>query len=281
MNENNFKEESLKCLGCHSFKLITDFDYNKNNCRLKTCNKCRDRNKNRVRKNITIKQPQPVEIVLSEEEIEQCRISDMINNQNLILTVKTKNMFFRTLFTYTHSKEVKVEMLGGIDIYDGSEIIKMIFSLTRSMILIKCYDNWCKIKRLIDEELKTDKAVECSICLNSYDGFVTTCPRMRCVKCYNDYCIRCFLTLYEKNEGLIICPYCRNQSGGKVYGSGNIRTFIGIHLMDIVNNTHEIIPFNFSKAPYILIILTDNIINVFVHICKLDLLINLIYIYRI
>jgi hypothetical protein len=71
MNENFLKEESLKCLGCHSFKLSADFDYNKNGSHFKTCNKCRDRNKNRCIKKVLIKQPQPVEIVLSEEEIEK------------------------------------------------------------------------------------------------------------------------------------------------------------------------------------------------------------------
>jgi hypothetical protein len=141
-------------------------------------------------------------------------------------------------------------MISSIDMYNnGSEIIKMIFSLTRSMIIIKCYDNWCHIKRLIDEELKPDKLPECSICFKNYTGFVHICPRMICVKCYNDYCIRCFLTLYEKNEGCIICPFCRNRTGGRVYHPGALKPFINIHLMDIVNNIHDDIPFNFSKAP--------------------------------
>jgi hypothetical protein len=253
MNEKIFKEESLKCLGCHSFKLITEFGDHKNGSRFKTCNKCRDRNKNRVSKKTTIKQPQPVEIALSEEEIEQLRISDIINNKNLILTAKSKNMFFRTLLTYTHSKGVKVEMISGRDIYYNTEIIKLIFSLTRSMIIIKWYDNWCKIKRLIDEELKTDKSAECSICFNSYtniriDRLTNIRGRMSCIKCYNDYCINCFLKLYEKHQALILCPYCRDRSGEELdcYGCGSY--VIWTHFLNISKHIHADIPFSFSKA---------------------------------
>ena len=254
MNENICKEESLKCLGCHSFKLITDFNYNKNGGMFKTCNKCRIRNKARASMKTIIKQ-QPCEIVLSEEEIEQRRIVDMVADKNLILTAKSKTKFFRTLLTYTHSKGVKVEMLSGIDIYDRKEIIKMVFSLTRSMIIIKCYDNWCKIKRLIDEELKTDKTAECSIGLNSYeiiqhtDNSKHTKARMRCIKCYNDYCITCFFCkLYAKNEGLIICPLCRDQSGRETFNYGSAGSMASTFYYNVFKNKHVHIPYNFSKA---------------------------------
>jgi hypothetical protein len=173
----------------------------------------------------------------------------------MFLTAKSKNRFFRTLFTYTHSKGVKVEMLNGIDIYDGSESIKMMFSLTRSMIIIKCYDNWCKIKRLIDEELKTDKSAECSLCLNSYtniratDGLTNIRARMRCVKCYNDYCINCCLKLYEKHKCLIICPYCRDQSGEEDLSMHDMNNYSTCVLfMNMFNNIYAKIPFNLSKA---------------------------------
>ena len=203
MNENVGKKETLKCLGCHSFRSIGDFDYNKNCSRLKTCNNCRERNKKRKRQH-----HQSCHIALSEEE--------MFNDENLILTAKSKNMFFRVLLTYTHAKSVKVKMIRGHDIYDQTEIIKLIFSLTKSMIIIKCNDTWCKIKKIIDEELKTNKTSECSLCFDSY-----TCDiaRMSCTKCYNDCCTNCFLKLWLKNHALIICPFCRDQSGEKLYAN--------------------------------------------------------------
>ena len=145
--------------------------------------------------------------------------------ETLILSSKSYNRFFQKALDYANIFCISVEIIKCRDIInEENEIVKLIFSATGSMIIINYYDNLRHVKRLIDEELRQDKSTECTLWFNEYFKNNLLTARMRCDKCYNDYCIKCFYILYDKNEGLIYCPFCRNISGSQSsahdYGRG-------------------------------------------------------------
>ena len=37
-----------------------------------------------------------------------------------------------------------------------------------------------------------------------------------CNQCCNHYCKNCYINIFEENEGIIICPYCRYITGNKM-----------------------------------------------------------------
>jgi hypothetical protein len=143
-----------------------------------------------------------------------------------------------------------VELINCRDIINNSEIVKLFFNATGSMIIINYYDTLRTVKRLIYEELRNDKSPECTLCLNEYFENNLLTARTNCEICYNGYCITCFYTLYDNNEGLILCPFCRNISGCKssvhTYSRGN--TFKFKQQYYIANNKHANILFIVSKS---------------------------------
>ena len=73
-----------------------------------------------------------------------------------------------------------------------------------------------------------------------------------------------FYMLYEKHEGLIVCPFCRDVPGNKCcspdYGRGKKFKFKQQYYIAI--HKHVNLPFHFSKPLYILTRLTHNIISI-------------------
>ena len=61
--------------------------------------------------------------------------------------------------------------------------------------------------RYIEKFRKERTNFECNICLQQNYAI---CP---CNKCANDICMSCTADIIEKNEGLMICPYCKTETG--------------------------------------------------------------------
>jgi hypothetical protein len=226
-----------KCSGCHTTKIINHFDINNKGVHFKTCNNCRLRNK----------------IKRTKQPKEESTFNKQIDNsiyENLILNIKTKTLFLNKILEYTDTLCVVVEIINWYDIINDNEIFKLIFKASGSMIIINYRDTLKHVKRLIYEELRNDKSLECTLCLNDYLENDILTARTKCGRCYNDYCIKCFYTLYDKKEGLIICPFCRNISGCPLsahdYSRGKKFKFKQQYF--IANNKHEHILFNFSKS---------------------------------
>lgn len=74
-------------------------------------------------------------------------------------------------------------------------------------------NTWKEIKRNIDTKLKNmneNNKIECMICLD------TECKSVSCNKCSNFYCVLCYVEIFKKNKGIIVCPYCRYSIGMNV-----------------------------------------------------------------
>lgn len=35
----------------------------------------------------------------------------------------------------------------------------------------------------------------------------------RCSRCFKNHCAKCYIEIFRANNGLIICPFCRNSFG--------------------------------------------------------------------
>lgn len=77
----------------------------------------------------------------------------------------------------------------------------------------------CDIEKHINKKInKCDD--ECEICFNKIiNNFI-------CPKCINNYCYDCYIDLFKRNKGVIICPFCRYKSGKKIYDDDIINEFI-------------------------------------------------------
>ena len=53
---------------------------------------------------------------------------------------------------------------------------------------------------------------ECNIC---YSKKIQK-KRVTCNSCSNKYCVGCYIRIFRKNKGLIICPYCNFTFGERV-----------------------------------------------------------------
>ena len=69
---------------------------------------------------------------------------------------------------------------------------------------------WKEIKLHIDKiifEEKNPNKYTCEICYNNSYTFIS------CNKCSNKYCRQCYFDILRERKGIIICPYCRHQTG--------------------------------------------------------------------
>ena len=49
---------------------------------------------------------------------------------------------------------------------------------------------------------------DCEICMENFDII-----HSRCSRCLKNHCINCYIEIFRANNGLIICPFCRNSFG--------------------------------------------------------------------
>jgi len=62
-------------------------------------------------------------------------------------------------------------------------------------------------QKLYNESLNNN---ECSICFNENNYC-----KIYCIQCTGDWCMNCYIDIFRKNEGIIICPFCRYIYGHK------------------------------------------------------------------
>ena len=145
-----------KCSGCHATKVIHNFGVNNKGVQFKTCEKCRLRNKA-----TRIKQTK-------DDSTFNKQLEEDSMYETMILIRKSHTRFFNKVLDYAAMLCVIVERINYRDrINDDDEIVKLVFSATGSMIIIKYYDNLRHVKRRIHEELRNDKSPEGMLCLNT------------------------------------------------------------------------------------------------------------------
>ena len=78
--------------------------------------------------------------------------------------------------------------------------------------------NWKAVKRRIYLILSTNlDEIECLIC-ESFQEKVNN-HLVACNKCGNSICAYCFVDIIKINEGLMICPFCRDTFGSRCSNS--------------------------------------------------------------
>ena len=84
------------------------------------------------------------------------------------------------------------------------------YLITRgALISIKHGDTWKHVNMYIDKPRPIINT--CSICYEPQCMHIITCS-----KCCIDVCVTCITTILEKNEGLIVCAFCRNVVSQKL-----------------------------------------------------------------
>lgn len=89
-------------------------------------------------------------------------------------------------------------------------------SIKRSMTLSLQDTKWKVVKRRLDSMLSSDVTrdnIECAICEDFHgkpDNNLVSCN-----KCGNNYCLYCYTDIMRANQGLIVCPFCRDEFGQK------------------------------------------------------------------
>ena len=68
---------------------------------------------------------------------------------------------------------------------------------------------WTEITKFISAA-KTPQSVGCPICVSDNTGMYITCN-----KCSGKFCGDCYLNIFTKNKGIIICPHCKDRYGIK------------------------------------------------------------------
>jgi hypothetical protein len=114
--------------------------------------------------------------------------------KKLIATTYPNDTFIFENFNNTFNEKIK-------------EYTKIIIN-NNSSITILPDNTWIQIERNINVKLNnTNNTKECIICMNN------SIKTVSCNKCSNYWCILCYIELFKKKNGIIICPFCRFSFG--------------------------------------------------------------------
>lgn len=92
--------------------------------------------------------------------------------------------------------------------YKKSGKIELFFEKHKTIMTILKDNTIDEIIRNITKHLnKNNINYICNICYNERSKSIF------CNKCSNDFCYKCYIDIFKKNQGLIICPYCRYTIG--------------------------------------------------------------------
>jgi ribosomal protein L37AE/L43A len=98
---------------------------------------------------------------------------------------------------------------------DGNNLLVAVISGKKMVITLGFGVKWDNLKRRIDKALSEDADdKECHIC-EDFDSKVNN-SQISCPKCANTYCMYCYIDMFKKNKGLILCPFCRFQCGNQL-----------------------------------------------------------------
>ena len=117
------------------------------------------------------------------------------------------DIFIEKIRNLVPDEKIKTEII------KPAEHISIYFIDRYSTMSLQIGDSWRNVYRFIKESKGRRIEAICPICmeLKNKDSRMTTCHN-----CLKHECIECFITLFIKNEGLIICPYCRYTIGQKM-----------------------------------------------------------------
>lgn len=66
---------------------------------------------------------------------------------------------------------------------------------------------WRDLLTRINKKISHKKDTECLIC-NEHAS-----KKMSCSQCGEWYCVPCYIRLFQRGHGVVVCPYCRSSVG--------------------------------------------------------------------
>lgn len=91
-------------------------------------------------------------------------------------------------------------------------------------------NNWKVIKRRLDMFLN-EVTFECAVC-EDFEGRPKN-SLLHCNKCGQSFCVYCYTDIMRVNNGKIICPFCRHETGSTQHS----------HVVEqMIKKIHEKIP---------------------------------------
>jgi len=103
--------------------------------------------------------------------------------------------------------------------------------LGKSMTIPLNKTKWKVVKRRLDTMFDSE-ILECTICEDFHGKGRDGNKLVSCNNCGNHYCLYCYTDIMRMNQGLIVCPFCRDEFGNKFEG----------------NQVEEMIQMTFEKA---------------------------------
>jgi len=68
-------------------------------------------------------------------------------------------------------------------------------------------DKWKHLKKRIDRIIELKNGRDCLICCNPVVSSIS------CNECCNTWCDDCYINLFRSNQGIIKCPFCKDEYG--------------------------------------------------------------------
>ena len=72
---------------------------------------------------------------------------------------------------------------------------------------------WKDVQRTLLRKMRPTDDCGCHICS---EEFTSRNIPLSCNTCGNEFCLECYIRLFEHGQGMIICPWCRESTGFKM-----------------------------------------------------------------
>ena len=117
------------------------------------------------------------------------------------------DIFIEKIRRLVYNEKIEIETI------KNSELINIHFINRYKMMTLQIDDSWREIYKFMKVSKERNEFLEfiCPICMESKNNGILTCHN-----CLKGKCAECVITLFIKNEGLMICPYCRYTIGQKM-----------------------------------------------------------------
>mgnify|MGYP000243775507 CR=1 FL=1 len=124
-------------------------------------------------------------------------------DDEFVYTVASRNQFMRKIFDFLPKGSFKLVYHQA----DNGVYIELLES--KSIIVLELNLTWIQIKKLLTKHRGKPEDWECPICcLKPFPAVLSTCDI-----CSGDMCMKCFVEMFEKSCGKILCPFCRDDIG--------------------------------------------------------------------
>lgn len=178
VNDEQIEVKHDKCNRCKCWRFPSQF-LNDKGRKLKTCDKCRERQRNK-KKNSQLS-------VKNQYKIKCFKLYDEMKTEH-------KNIDFTLELNETH----QYDLIADCDDFNATTILKNNCDIV-------------KLNRWIKDAISGVRGKgECTICQEKMKTSIS------CVNCYKFHCTNCYINLYKTGQGIIKCPFCRHEIGYKL-----------------------------------------------------------------